>query len=164
MKSLMNYIKSIFKNDNAVFEMAYSREDFIKKADSKYTVNIIENYALIYYAEHCTDASRYKNIVNHWKGELLALIDDVQTMKPKNNNKKTAYKAFEYIWKEKREYDNSPHSIIKIFIKKFKEENIHSDDEVNLEIANSFIDNIDELIYELIYGNYESAELYVNSI
>lgn len=161
---MLDYIRKIFRRRDVVLEMTYNYEDYINKALSHYKNNIVEIYAMIYYAVHCTDIPYYKYHINQWKQELLVLIDKVQGMKAERNNRKIIYKAFKYAWEKKAELNKDNDIVIRFFMRRFKSENINSTEDENIAISRSFISNIDKLIYELAYGDTISAESFINSI
>ena len=145
----------VVKIDNS-----YGREDFTSEAKNKVT-EIIRNYALVVYAR------RHELMtIKHWRGELVTLLTDFQDMetKPKKGNRKMVMRAIRQMWIDKMELDTHPQAIVNKFIAKFNDEGIIISKEESLEIAQAFINDIDRIIHEMSFGNYDSAYALSNAI
>lgn len=142
-----------------LLEMAYPRVEFISEVKNK-TNEIIRNYALVYYANKHNIPT-----INHWRGEFLTHITDIQDMetKPKRGNRKMVFKAIQEVWIDKMELSTHPLTIVHKYITKFQQEGFVLSDDEHMEIAQSFIDNLDTLIREMAYGDYNSSWNFVNS-
>ena len=141
-------------------EMAYERGEIVDEIRFK-TTEIIRNFVLVVYA-------RKHNLltIEHWRGELLTYITDIQDMdtKPKSGNRKMVREALQEQWVEKMELDTHPDKIIHKYIAKFKTENLHPTEEEHIELTKAFIDNMGRLMDEMAYGNSQTALQFVNSI
>lgn len=152
-----------YNEDNPLCEMAADRKEFIQDFKSNWTREVIRNYALIYYA---STHNSHDNLINHWRGELITHITDMQYVKtkPKPNNRKMVYKAIKYVWIDYLELNTQPDAVVNKFITKFNDENIKCTAEEYLDIANSFISNMDNIMKEVAYGTRESTYEFVNNI
>ena len=145
-----------------LYEMGYNQKNFKEDVNSNKTREIIRNYALVYYAsKHQLDY-----IINHWRGEFITLITDFQDMetKPKKGNRQMVYNVIYKVWIDQMELNKRPLTIIHKFIAKFKDENIFCSDDELMEIAESFISNIDTIMREMAFGDYETTYNFINSI
>lgn len=167
VKKFKEYISDIYNkytsNQDILLEMAFDRKEFKDEMKSNKTREIIRNYALVYYA-HRHD--NHSNLVNHWSGELLTLITDIQDMetRPKPKNRDMVFKAIQEVWIKKMELNKQPKTIIHKFIARFNDDGIKCSESEYMEIAESFIENIENLIKEMSYGTYESTKKFINSI
>ena len=84
--------------------------------------------------------------------------------KPKKGNRKMVYKAIRQEWIDKVELNTNPQKVINKFRAKFNDEELIVSDDEKLQLAQSFIDNMDKLIYEMAYGDYDSAFAFANTI
>jgi hypothetical protein len=83
--------------------------------------------------------------------------------KPKRGNRKMVFKAIQEVWIDKMELSTHPLTIVHKYIAKFQQEGFVLSDDEHMEIAQSFIDNLDTLTKEMAYGNYKSSWNFVNS-
>lgn len=152
-----------YNENKPLYEMSADRNDFIQDFKSNWTREVIRNYALIYYA---STHNSHDNLINHWRGELITHIMEIQYVKtkPKPNNRRMVYNAIKYVWINYLELDTQPDAVVNKFIAKFNDENIKCTEEEYLDIANSFISNMDNIMKEVAYGTRESTYKFVNSI
>lgn len=159
-RAIQEATKQVIEESFLITEMAYHRKEFINEINNK-TTEIIRNFALVYYG------NRHElQTVDHWRGELITLITDFQDMetKPKPGNRKMVMKAIQEVWITKMELNTHPLTIIHKYIAKFNDEGITPTKEEHAEIAQSFIDNMNGVMNEMAYGNYDSTLMFVNTI
>lgn len=170
IKKFKEFVNEIFNSTkqeevekNLIFEMTYDRKEFTDEMKSNKTQEIIRNYALVYYAKR---HQQFQQLIKHWCGEFTTLITSIQDMetKPRKGNRDMVFKTIKQVWIEKMELDTHPKTIINKFIAKFKDENIECSNDELLEIAKSFIDNMELIMKEMAYGDYDSTLKFINSI
>lgn len=147
-------------SEKVLLEYAFHRKDFVNEIHNK-TTEIIRNFALIVYA-----SENNLPTLNHWRGELLALINNFQDMetKPKRGNRDMVYKVIEQEWVTKLELPTHPLTIVHRFIGKFHDEGIMIGQNDMVKIAQTFINNMDELMNQMAHGTYDSSLAFVNSL
>lgn len=143
MKTLLEYIL-----EQPIVEMALDRDAFKKKIDNN-IIQVIENYALVYY---CHNINKECTTVNHWEHELFTQIENTIGYTIKVKNRKKA--AEEIIFKRR---DLNQFGQIRWYITdKLKEENI--DNETIDELSNVILNNMDEII-EILCTNYNKQNI-----
>lgn len=68
------------------------------------------------------------------------------------------------VWVKKMELNKQPKTIIHKFIAKFNDEGIKCSENEYMEIADSFIENIDNLMKEMSHGTYETTQEFIKKI
>ena len=126
----------------SIFEIALSREDFIRRLDGL-SGQLIENWCLIRYCT-ITNQIEYKT---HWRSELRTHINNILAKDVKVDRKRTI--EFEYL--KNSEYNN-PENIYKIISVKWYKENLDIDSTGTSEVVNDFVS----------YGIYELIDILAN--
>ena len=141
--------------------MSYSKKEFVREIANK-TCEIIKAYAFLFVSDRyiCSYA------ISHWREALVDIIVKFQNMntKPRRDDRDMVLEAVREVWITNMKLDTRPQTIIHEYFSGFADESVELKDEEHLEIAESFIGNMDELAREMAYGTYDSALDFVLSI
>lgn len=109
--------------NNQLFEMAFSRKDFISAINNNLTKQLVQNWVLVHYGK------RTNNILtNHWVTELTTVIYTFVKMKLKAKNQNVVKReCFQEVWYGKFEL-NDVNSVMKIMSPKIIKEHINEND------------------------------------
>ena len=155
MKKLTEYIVRVIENTYIV-EMAYDRKKFKDLIDSLGD-QIIENWFLIRYA-HVSNTR--KELINHWKKELIGYIDNIC----KTTFKMDRRKAIEEVLKGWKELNNN--NVINYIARKFYDEHINIEDNIINEIVDDWLEYGLEDIIDILSDKTKYIDIveYVNTI
>lgn len=143
MKTLLEYIL-----EQPIVEMTLDRDAFKKKIDNN-IIQVIENYALVYY---CHNINKECTTVNHWEHELLTQIKNTIGYTIKVTNRKKPVEEIVFGQRDLNQFGQ-----IRWYITdKLKEENI--DNETIDELSNIILNNIYEII-EILCTNYNKQNI-----
>lgn len=132
-------------------EMTYDRRKF-QETFFSFLDNIIENYCLI---KHASLTGENTETRNHWRLELLALLQKLNRMKLVSGDKTKAMKE-EYA---KAEYDIN--DIVEVIETKFEIEGIEDD---LVALATLFMDDIDNIIEVVSNGTKGEVKAFVEGL
>ena len=160
--SFKNLISTcVYKALNETFLMEYlvHRHNFTELVWNL-SPQIVENWCLVHY---CTLVGRIET-KEHWKKELYSYLKRISTNGIKaNNSPKSSSKAIVEGF-EMADLYNGTETIIMLITDKFEEENIPIDNNIR-QVAQDFVDNINNLVEHLsYYNNLENIKKYINNI
>lgn len=161
VKKLIKEFYDLKYNKTLILEYAASRRDIAKKIEDRTDI-IFSHWALLKYS---TTSSKLTNNREHWKSELLALIDSVARLKPKpNNNREVVYKLVEAQWFTLYEYNTDIESLCRAIFPKFKEEGIVEKWQDCLPYAKELQKELDKIAKLIAYGDANEISEYIESI
>lgn len=150
MKSLNEFLIETFSNTK-LFEMAYSRKDYITKVNNL-SGQLVENWCL---CKYCTLYDKSNINHKHWQKELHSVIDDLNKMFVKVDKKK----ATEYALIANDELNNTSH--VKRYVKrKFDNEHIICSD----LLAKSFVNELSTVINMICISDYDMMTTYCYNV
>lgn len=161
MDKHMSFTEAEECKKNIFNEMAYERNMF-KAILTNLSVQIIQNWCLIRFARL---NNLDEGLVNHWKSELVAHINNAASNKIKENNSfQSRAKAIREVWVDEKEYAIDS-NVIKLTIHaKFKNESFDVTCDAYKQTIQDCMTESDKLIQAIASENADTVEEYVNSL
>ena len=142
-------------------EMGYERKMF-KAIITNLSAQIVQNWCLVRFARI---NNLDEGLINHWKSELAAHINNAASNKIKGNNSfQSRVKAISEVWVDEKEYATDSNVINLTIHTKFKNENFDVTCDVYQHTIQDCMDESDKLIQAIASENPGTIEEYINSL
>lgn len=138
----------------------YTKSEFAGEITRK-TDDIVRCYAFAYVAYRYMSFRR----ASYWRERLVDIITGFQKMDTFGaGGRDMVLATVREVWITKMKLDTRPQAIIHKYIGSFTDEYLDCDEDEHMEIADSFIGNMDRMAREMAYGDYYSSLGFVLSL
>lgn len=158
IKRLIKEVKGL--KQSVILEYAESRKD-VEKAVFGITIPLLQHWCLVRF---CSITGR-TNTKQHWKTEVFNFIFRIASAKVKpSNNREIVEKLVRKLWFDMEELNTDSSKVAAFIEKKFIEEKIDLSDDDLLFYAGEFQKSMEDIIYQMAYGDKNSITKYIDSI
>lgn len=161
MDLIKEQVKEVIENNKKgiITEMALPRKKVKDKIENIFP-QIIENWCLIHYVVLSGDK---QDLINHWKSELMAHINNICSLQIKENDSFDSRKKLINQIIIEYEY-TTPSTINWVILSKFYKENIDRSTEIYNNILLDFINNIGVIVDILSRKNENEVITYIENL